>query len=175
MLQLWFTMRVQRLNEVSTSRTLKVQRATGLHCILSKSTFPLQPSLWTLMRVATHWDCDAYVCSDRGLRVTTAAGLQSNFPASRSAHGIGKSHSWLLWGENGLCIVSHRRMYAPGQVDLIFSAKIRKPQTPPPPPPWASHSVKLQTAFPPFHFALFLFHYIPKLICPALATLFLVP
>ena len=41
-------------------------------------------------------DCDAVVGAHGGLCVIAAAGLQSNFPACRSAHRIDKSHSWLL-------------------------------------------------------------------------------
>lgn len=98
-------------------------------------------------------DCDAVVSAHWGPCVTAAAGLQSNFPACRSAHTIDKSHSWLLhrgkWSlycfsetnvgsRQGRSHFQSQRKTTQTHTHLLLHT--------------ASHSVKL--LFPHFHFSL---------------------
>lgn len=98
-------------------------------------------------------DCDAVVSADWGPCVTAAAGLQSNFPACRSAHTIDKSHSWLLYrGKWSLYCFSETNVGSrQGRSHFQSQGKTTQTHThlllht-------ASHSVKL--LFPHFHFSL---------------------
>lgn len=98
-------------------------------------------------------DCDAVVSADWSPCVTAAAGLQSNFPACRSAHTIDKSHSWLLHrGKWSLYCFSETNVGSrQGRSHFQSQGKTTQTHThlllht-------ASHSVKL--LFPHFHFSL---------------------